>query len=284
VFAGGGRYGTATLRRMALLAVLAKLTGKRVEYRAVGLYPYQWSGTVSLHSRSSVDFLTRLMLKVAFSVADSSSVRDEYSKRFVEGQVTGRRVFLEPDPALKLVPDASSAARLLQGLGLSVEDVIVGFNARLLRDRAFYGALRSVVKALNSYLRVNRRAKLLYLPFGYGSRTERFFDDDVELGHLLGKLLSRDVAERYHVLEREVRPSTMLGLFQLLRAAITVRYHALVFASMCGTPVLSIAYDTKVLEYVKLMGRLGRRIEGIVVRPDEVSEELVLSFLRRYVG
>jgi len=42
VFAGGGRYGYATWRRMAFLALLAELLGKTVIFRALGVYPYEW--------------------------------------------------------------------------------------------------------------------------------------------------------------------------------------------------------------------------------------------------
>ncbi|KXA93648.1 hypothetical protein AKJ65_06115 [candidate division MSBL1 archaeon SCGC-AAA259E19] len=44
VFAGGGKYGDATIRSMALLTVFAKLIGKKVIFRGVGIYPYEWSG------------------------------------------------------------------------------------------------------------------------------------------------------------------------------------------------------------------------------------------------
>ena len=45
IFAGGGKYGERTIRRLCLLAILAKILGKRVEFRAIGVYPYEWAGS-----------------------------------------------------------------------------------------------------------------------------------------------------------------------------------------------------------------------------------------------
>lgn len=41
VFARGGKYGEKTMRRLCLLTILAKILGKRVEFRAIGVYPYE---------------------------------------------------------------------------------------------------------------------------------------------------------------------------------------------------------------------------------------------------
>jgi len=280
VFGGGGKYGKTTFRRIALLVLLAKLMGKSVEFRAVGVYPYQWCGTTSLYAEEPLDFLTRFLLKLAFRLADFSTVRDEYSKRFVESYIAGKRVFLELDPALRLEPDIRGAENVLKGLGLDVNDEIIGLNVRFLRGGDFGKVLHALIQSLNVYLKENGHAKILFIPFGYGSTPDRFFDDDVAIGGLIGRHLSKDVANRYYIIERELRPQVVLGIFKFLRAAIVVRYHGLVFAHRCGVPVLCIAYDTKVLEYFKLMERLGKGVGGFIVVPKNVSADLVLGFLR----
>jgi len=280
VFGGGGKYGKDTFRYIALLTLLAKLMGKSVEFRAIGAYPYQWYGTVTLYAEEPLDFLTRLSLRLALRFADSSTVRDEYSKKFIEGHIIGKRVFLELDPALRLEPDVLSAENLLKSLGLDVDDVIIGLNVRFLRGRDFSKVLHTLIQSLNVYLKENSHAKILFIPFGYGSTPDRFFDNDVAIGGLIRRHLSKDVANRYYIIERELRPQVVLGIFKFLRAAIVVRYHGLVFAHRCGVPVLSIAYDTKILEYFKLMSKLGRGIEGLIVVPGEVSMSLLLRFLR----
>lgn len=283
IFAGGGKYGTTTFRHIALLVMLAKFFGKSIKYRAVGFYPYKWSGTVTLYKQENINFLTRCMLKLALRWADTITVRDEYSKKFIEGYVTGRRVALELDLALKLKPDTNSAKKVLERLGLDTNDIIIGLNIRFLKDYTFIRVLSSLIEALDKYLRMNSNDKLLYIPFGYGSTPDRFFDDDIAIGRVVRRHLSRDVADRFYMLEGELKPSVILGLFKFLKAAICVRYHALVFAHMCNTPVLGIAYDTKIVEYVKLMSKLGREVIGKIIRPDEVSVNTILSFLRTYI-
>ncbi|ABN70623.1 hypothetical protein Smar_1537 [Staphylothermus marinus F1] len=173
---------------------------------------------------------------------------------------------------------------ILRSLGFSKEDVVIGLNLRFFMGRVFARVLYSVVKTLAKYLEANKHVKLLYIPFGCGSFPDMFFDDDLRIGYLIGRFLHDVSGNRYYVLSQEFKPSTILGVFKLVKAVICVRYHALVLAHMCGTPVLNIAYDIKVLEFAELVNGLGRRIVGRVVKPESVSVDLVLSFLRRYVG
>jgi len=280
VFAGGGKYGAGTFRRIAMLTLIAKLMGKSVEFRAVGFYPYEWYGTITLYREENLDPLTRYMIKLSLRLADSLTVRDEYSKKFIESTIIGKRAFLELDPALRLEPDMNGAKRILSSLGLSTYDTIIGLNVRFLRDRRFSRVLHAIVGALNLYLKENTHAKVLYIPFGYGSTPDRFFDNDIIIGRLIKEHLSRNIADRYYILDQELKPQIVLGLFKFLKAVISVRYHALVFAHKCRVPVFSIAYDTKILEYAKLASKLGESIEGLIVKPEEISTDLILTFLR----
>ncbi|RLF17224.1 MAG: hypothetical protein DRZ82_10040, partial [Thermoprotei archaeon] len=272
VFAGGGKYGIPTLRRLALLTIIARVLGKDVEYRGVGLYPYNWHGGVTLYPKPPLDPLTKYQLKLALRCAKRVTVRDIYSKKFIEGSIIDVEAPLELDPALKLKPDIRTARRALEALGLSTNDTILGLNLRFLKNSVFSNILYTIVKALGTYLGVNKHIKVLYIPFGYGSTPERFFDDDIRIGHLVAKHLPDHVVNsQFCILEDELRPSIILGLFKFLKAIICVRYHALVFAYMCRVPVLAIAYDTKVMEFAELMEKCGGGIRGLVVKPEDVS-------------
>jgi len=47
-----------------------------------------------------------------------------YSKTFVKGSITGERIPLELDPALRLESNVRSARKVLETLGLNVDDNI----------------------------------------------------------------------------------------------------------------------------------------------------------------
>ncbi len=105
------------------------------------------------------------------------------------------------------------------------------------------------------------------------------------IGHLVAKYLPSHVVDsQFYILENELKPLTILGLFKFLKAVICTRYHALVFAYMCRTPVLAIAYDTKIMKFIELVKKCKGRVRGLIVKPKDVSIDLVLSFLRRYVS
>jgi len=132
---------------------------------------------------------------------------------------------------------------------------------------------------------MNKHIKVLYIPFGYGSTPERFFDNDIRIGHLVAKYIPDHVVNnQFHILENELKPSTILGLFKFFKAVICTRYHALVFAYMCRIPVFAIAYDTKITEFTELAEKCKGRVRELIVKPKDVSIDLVLSFLRRYVS
>lgn len=71
--------------------------------------------------------------------------------------------------------------------------------------------------------------------------------------------------------------------FKHLKAVICVRYYALVFAYVGNVPTLCVAYDTKILEYVKLMERLGKKMRGLILKPEDLSPKIITSFLKKYV-
>ena len=73
-------------------------------------------------------------------------------------------------------------------------------------------------------------------------------------------------------------PSTVLGLFKFLKAIICVKYHALMFAYMCR-----VLYSLSPTILAEVMEKCEGGIKGLVVKPEDVSVDLVLSFLGRYL-
>lgn len=52
----------------------------------------------------------------------------------------------------------------------------------------------------------------------------------------------------------EINPAQMLSLFSKLSLIIGMRFHAIIFATICSIPFIAIDYDPKVRNYVKALG------------------------------
>jgi len=114
------------------------------------------------------DLLTKLSFKLALRLADFSTVRDEYSKRFIENHITGK-IFLELDLALRLEPDINNTENVLKSSGLDVDDAIVGLNISFLRSGDFGRVLRTLIQNLNLNISEKRTSTLRF--FSYPSAT-----------------------------------------------------------------------------------------------------------------
>jgi polysaccharide pyruvyl transferase WcaK-like protein len=250
VFAGGGRYGYATWRRMALLALLAELLGKAVVFRAVGVYPYDWRGSPVI-SREPTPFrgLTGLLVKLAVSRASHVGVRDRYSYAVLRLTGVKRRISIEDDPALKLRPlDPSKCASLAVKYGI-VRGRVVGINLRTLDAKTNGRVINYVVKLVRELMNKGFD-KVIFIPFGLGSFEDRFFDNDLIIARVLKKYVPNLV-----IIDEELSPKTVLCLFNYLDYVIAMRHHAVIFALLTNKPTTVLVYDTKTLELLEAIDR-----------------------------
>ncbi|MEM4488931.1 MAG: polysaccharide pyruvyl transferase family protein [Desulfurococcaceae archaeon] len=252
IFAGGGRYGKATIRRMCMLALLAKALVKRVEFRAIGVYPYEWSGlpVITNSPKPFNDLLTRVLIRVAFGLADKVSVRDRFSRRVLSLSGVTRETGLEEDLAFKLSPsDLETSLSILAEHGVNIQHKpLVGVNLRTLHP-SVRGNIVKVMASFLDWLIESHNAEVLFVPFGYGSIRGRFFDDDL----IVAKELKRSMKQpsKLKVLEEERRPQEILGIFRFFDLFVGMRFHSIIFSTMMRVPTIAIIYDTKTVELLK---------------------------------
>ena len=270
VFAGGGRYGHRTLRRMCILAILAKLLGKRVEFRAVGIYPYEWTGAPIIMNSSKPfnDLITRALMRIAFSLADRVTVRDGFSRKVLVASGVSREIGVEEDLAFRLTPSsAENSLRILLKHGVDVSHrPLIGINLRTLRPEV----RQKLVDIMSKFLDwlIERGAETVFIPFGYGSTPERFFDDDLIIARELAKHMR--YGDRLKIIDVEYRSQEILGVFRFLNLFIGMRFHSIIFSIMMRIPTIALIYDTKTVELLK---RKGDRCRCISITVDELNIE-----------
>lgn len=243
IFAGGGRYGSPTLRRMALLTLLAKMLRKSVEIRSTGIYPYEWSGEVKILSNDNLDLLTKFLLCMSFNRLNFLSVRDKSSYMFLK-KLGVCNVKLEEDLAIKLKPKINNELIKLIKKKCRLRPII-GVNLRTLKPQIRVQVVNEVAKFLDMISQDGFCP--IFIPFGHGSFKDRFFDDDYIIYNELAKAMSHNL----YAVHGEYKPSEILGLFRELKISLCMRFHSIVFAYMMGIPTIALVYDTKVKEFTE---------------------------------
>ena len=189
------------------------------------------------------------MVKTAFTSADRVSVRDDFSKHVLISSGVAKEVGLEEDLAFKLKP--SSRERSLQILskhGVNVSNKpLVGVNLRTLHPKA----RSKVVNTVSDFLDwlVARGAEVVFIPFGYGSTPERFFDNDLIIANELKKRMKN--GDRLKVIDTEYTPQEILSIFRLFDLFVGMRFHSIIFSMVMKVPTIALIYDTKTLELLK---------------------------------
>ncbi|MBT0159182.1 hypothetical protein G4O51_04275 [Candidatus Bathyarchaeota archaeon A05DMB-2] len=251
IFAGGGRYGLPTLRRMCIIALLAKLFAKKVVFQSVGIYPNPWFYTKINPKSLTTNLVSRMMLILAFGLSDRISVRDKFSEQVLRLTGIRKHVRIVEDLALQLKPSSlENASVILSEKYLpnpKKDNLLIGVNLRTL-EPDINEKLNQVLPAVLDWIVDNFKATLIFIPFGLGSIGQRFWDDDRTIGREIRQGMKHK--ESFIIIEKEYKPEDVLGLFRLFDLFIGMRYHSIVFSEIMGVPHVAIVYDTKVEEFI----------------------------------
>jgi len=260
VFAGGGRYGYATWRRMAFLALLAKLLGKVVIFRGVGVYPYEWKGRPIISEKpAAFKGLIRFLIISALSKASYVSVRDKYSYMVLRLTGVKRSIAIEKDLAFRLkLPDPSACKELAIKYNIH-EGRVLGVNLRTLDAVTNEKVVNYVVKLIQDFMEKGFN-KVVFIPFGFGSFKDRFFDNDLIIASKLKRRIPNIIT-----INEELNPKEILCLFNYLDYVIAMRHHAIIFALLAKKPIIALVYDTKTLESLRMLSRNGINIAFVLV-------------------
>jgi polysaccharide pyruvyl transferase WcaK-like protein len=260
VFAGGGRYGYATWRRIALLALLAELLGKVVIFRGVGVYPYEWRGRPIISERPvAFKRLTGLLIRLALSKVSYISVRDKYSYMVLRFTGVKRSIAIEEDLAFRLkLPDPSECKELAIKYDIH-EGRVLGVNLRTLDAETSEKVVNYVVKLVRDFMEKGFD-KVVFIPFGFGSFRGRFFDNDLIVAFKLKRRIPNLI-----IINEELNPKEILCLFNYLDYVVAMRHHAVIFTLLAKKPILALVYDTKTLELLRMLSRDDINITLVLV-------------------
>jgi len=176
------------------------------------------------------------------------SVRDAYSYAVLR-LTSVKRVILENDLAFRMkIPSPDECRDLADKYGLTSGRVL-GVNLRTLDEDTNRAVVDYVAGLIRDFMK-RGFTRVVFIPFGFGSFADRFFDDDL----IIARGLRGKVGDLI-IISEELNPRQVLCLFNYLDYVIAMRHHAVIFALLAKRPLTVIVYDTKTLELVKSIGK-----------------------------
>jgi polysaccharide pyruvyl transferase CsaB len=172
------------------------------------------------------------------------SVRDEHSKRVLEGVGVERHIQVVADPALLLTP-ARFPVDALVSEGVDPSGRLIGMSVREPGRAApdiAVDAYHSLLAAVADFMVHRYDADILFVPME---------GIDVRQSHAV--LAHMVAAQRARVLHGTYGPREVLGLMEHVDLAVGMRLHFLIFAAISGIPVVPLPYAGKVAEFARMV-------------------------------
>jgi len=241
VISGGGSIlQDATSNRSLLyyLAIIyiAKKFGKKVMFYGNGFGPITNS-------------LNKKLAKLIINEVDAITVRDHYSKEFMQSLGIKKNITVTADVVFAMEkPSEESTNVLLEKEALSLDKPLIGISIRKWKGQENY---KSIIAKTADYL-VKRNFQVVFIPMQYP-------DDYVISSEIIGMM---DTSAK--VIEEQYSPQQVLGLIGKLHLLIGMRLHSLVFAAIASIPMIGIEYEDKVKSFLKLVNqKSGGRAENL---------------------
>lgn len=176
------------------------------------------------------------------------AVRDSQSAQLLEEiGVPADHITITTDPVLRLEKaDPSQGRAILNRFGVDPDSgrLLVGWAVKS-GDEAF---LKEIARSIR-YLKETYQADSVLIPF--------HFEQDAKCIQQLQTLLGDDA---YYITEKQLIDE-MLSIIGNLDLLVGVRLHSLIYAAVCGVPMIGISYDPKIDAFLESISQ--KSVSGI---------------------
>ncbi|TYP57815.1 polysaccharide pyruvyl transferase CsaB [Thermosediminibacter litoriperuensis] len=227
---GGGLLQDVTSSRSIpyylLIVYLAKKMGKRVMFYANGVGPVNRK-------------LNKRLIAAVGNTVDLITVRDDNSRdQLMSLGVKNPPIYVTADPAFALKPvDDETGFGILRWKGINFDEgsLKIGVSVRPWN----LGKNRQVIAETCDYLIKNHDATIVFLPM-------QFPQDYSESLEIMGLMKGKA-----RVIDEPLGPRELLWISGQMDLLCGMRLHALIFGAIMGVPLLGLAYDPKVENFLK---------------------------------
>ena len=279
IVGGGGiwsKYTGPFAHFIPIVTIVGKLFGKRVEYRAIGLY-------------STAKTIDRILVNLALLSADSCSVRDDESFRML-WKMNKKKAKKVDDLAIQYLGTLSreeldcaeipSDTRALLSHLKENDGLIVGISAKPVQDQEINLKLVSEFAAAISALNAQYAGRIHFVFFPFAKTNSRIENDD-ELTRIISGQISKEDNDRITFLDHADPLSWFIAIRDYVDIFVGMRFHSIIFASEANKPVLCIPYERKISEFLQ-----DRHADPnlSVMQLDSIDSSQIVKFVNDHVS
>lgn len=230
VISGGGSILQDTTSARSLIYYLsiiyiAKKMGKKVMFYGNGFGPITKA-------------INKKLVKHIINKVDIITVRDYQSKEEMISLGIKKEIIVTADVtfAYKALPEIEIEEMLIDD-EIDTDKKMVGISVREWKNEEKY---KSVIAKAGDYL-IDKGYEVIFIP----------------MQHPRDYIISEEIASMMErtpkILQKIYSPKELISLMGKLYIMIGMRLHSLIFATIAGTPILGIEYDTKIYNFLQIV-------------------------------
>lgn len=247
IIGGGGIIHDRNIRGVARFwlnkIILGKLLCKPVMVYAPGVGPIRTK-------------LGRFLTKFVVGSVDIITVRDETSKKVLMScGIIKTPIQVTADPVLALTPAPPKRVEEILAIeGVTNAKPLVGMSVRWnpyefeIGDE-FVEHFKRRISKVSDYIIEELGADLVFIPMQFPPRETC----DVKIMDTIHQMM--EFKDQATIIRGMHSPKEMLGIVGKMDMVIGMRLHSLIFASRMNIPMVGIVYDSKVKEFIKMVGQ-----------------------------
>ena len=230
IISGGGSLLQDTTSTRSLLYYLgiiklAKLFNKKVMLYANGIGP--------IYKK-----INRLMTKRIVNKVDLITLRDELSRQDLNSmKVNKPEIHVTADPVFTIKTNQDNYQHILKESGIPLDKPLVGILFREWKNIEYEDIIANVCDKLI----IDKKVNVVFIPMEY--------EEDIEIS----KRIAIKMKQKAYVLDKYLDSSSIIGVIGEMHMILSMRLHALLFATLNSIPMIGFVYDPKVSCYLELL-------------------------------
>lgn len=252
VFISGGHHLTDILSNDSYSLLAANFYVPIALGKKVVLLPQSIGPAHKEKTRSSI----RYILKNSYSIA----YRDKSSEKFIEDLIVDCNAINVPDLVYSLKPGKRITGD--KTVGVALYHAYTGEK----RVQILPFTIRNLVLVLNKLIEKDYRVKIIPMD-----------DGDEKLAQQIYENLKPDIKkEKYFIANRGNTILDLISEFSGLSFVLAYKTHSTIFSMICETPLVSIAYHPKTIDFMRDAG-----LETYAIYDKDASYENIMSIIEK---
>lgn len=203
--------------------------------------------------------------KKIFELADTISVRSEYSIELLKRIGINKDIMLVKDPAFNLTPCSEERVNNLMKDIFPSYKKIIGVSIRYWdKNIPFESWGKILAEKLDEFTDSNNDFSILFIPFHKSVYSNSIYIENTsDYKASLGIKELMKNKDRVFISDENNSAQDKMGLISKCNLLIAMRLHSIVFGSMCNVPIIPLSYSEKCNSVIRDLNLKGTHITKI---------------------